>query len=327
MRHLSKNIALFLFLMFCLIGKLPTLKAQQTIQFSQYLFNGLYLNPGYAGYKENLNLSTTYRSQWTGINGAPKTFSASVDGINHNKLIGLGFSVVQDNLGPQSNLSALASFAYRLKVNENSRLSFGVSGGIDEYKQDGTTLHPLNDEPGISKLVISQIMPDLQVGLFYASSHYFAGISGLNLLSNYIKSKPTYEVIQVSRAYYFHMGALFPLSESLSFKPSFMVKEDFKAPGNIDLNTFLIFNNKLWLGLSLRTAFNAFDSKFLGTNLSSADAASFMVELFPSSTLRIGYSFDYTTSHLQEVSSGTHEISIGYFFRKKHYAMLSPRLF
>ena len=321
-----KDLLKILFFSLILIHH-SVIKAQQAIQFSQYIFSGLSLNPGYAGYKENLNLNMTYRSQWTGLSGAPATLSVSVDGVSKNKSLGFGFSVLQDNLGPQSTLSALVSFAYRLKLSINSRLSFGVTSGIDQYKLDNSKLITIDPEQNIGSLVTTKVRPDLQFGLFFASEHFFTGISATDLLAGFNNFDPTYLVIKREKYFYFHLGGIFPLNSSISLKPSFLIKEDFKAPANLDLNTFLIFNNKFWLGLSLRTAFNAFNSKFLQTNLNSSDAASIMVEYFPNRSLRIGYSFDYTTSPLQQVSSGSHEISLGYIFHTPNYPMLSPRLF
>src|SRR6187402_3336924 len=81
-------------------------KAQQDAQYSQYMFNGIYINPAYAGYKEQLNLHSFYRSQWTGVPGAPKTFSLAVDAIANDGNVGLAFQVASDKLGAQNNLSA-----------------------------------------------------------------------------------------------------------------------------------------------------------------------------------------------------------------------------
>ena len=324
MKRILQLIPFILFL--GLIGP-QSLMAQQDIQFSQYIFNGLSLNPGYAGYRESLNFTTTYRTQWTGLTGAPTTVTASLDGVIRDKSIGVGFSILQDNLGPQSTLTGLGSLAYRLRVNERSRLSFGVSVGFDQYKLDASKLITISPDLSLAGLIADQVRPNLQFGLFYATDRYFVGLSALDLLANYSNYGPGYFVIRRNRHYYFHAGALIKLNESLSLKPSFLIKEDLLAPGNLDINSFLIWHKKFWLGTSLRTAFNAFNSKALPSDLKSSDAVSALVEYFPSPYLRIGYSYDYSTSHLQEVSGGSHEISIGYFFHKQRYSMLSPRLF
>src|ERR1700710_3135240 len=92
--------------------------AQQTIQFSQYVFNGLAVNPAYAGYKEDLTLNLSSRIQWVGINGAPQTETASIDGLlnNFNGNVGLGLIATVDRLGPESITSVYANYAYRLRL-------------------------------------------------------------------------------------------------------------------------------------------------------------------------------------------------------------------
>src|ERR1700743_966657 len=97
---------------------IPVAMSQQTIQFSQYVFNGLALNPAYAGYKEDPTLNISSRIQWVGINDAPQTGTVSFDGLNNstNKNVGLGLLATLDHLGPESNSSVYANYAYRLRL-------------------------------------------------------------------------------------------------------------------------------------------------------------------------------------------------------------------
>src|ERR1700744_3420143 len=124
-------------------------KAQQTIQFSQYMFNGLALNPAYAGYKEDLTVNLSDRVQWVGINDAPKTSSVAVDGLANqdNKNVGLGFIATLDQLGPESSVSAYANYAYRLRLDEldTKRLSFGIGVGVLQYSLDGSKFSALDE--------------------------------------------------------------------------------------------------------------------------------------------------------------------------------------
>src|SRR6187402_3418135 len=108
------------------------LYAQQDAQQSQYMFNGIYINPAYAGYKESLNVHSFYRTQWTGIEGAPRTMALAIDASANDGNVGLAFQVASDKLGAQSNLSAYASYAYRIRMNDDgsSRLALGVSVGV-----------------------------------------------------------------------------------------------------------------------------------------------------------------------------------------------------
>src|SRR5579862_2858224 len=94
-------------------------QAQQDAQFSQYMFNGIYINPAYAGYREQLNVQGFFRDQWTGIPGAPQTQSIAVDAIANDNKVGLAFQLSNDQLGAQSNLGAYGSYAYRLQMNDD----------------------------------------------------------------------------------------------------------------------------------------------------------------------------------------------------------------
>lgn len=95
------------------------LKAQQDSQFTQYIFNGLHINPAYAGTKGDLYVQSFYRAQWQGIKGAPKTFSIAADDAFKEGKVGLGMIISNDQIGAQSNLSAFANYAYHLNLNDN----------------------------------------------------------------------------------------------------------------------------------------------------------------------------------------------------------------
>src|SRR5690606_14122725 len=116
-------------------------QAQQNIQFTQYIFNSMSVNPGYTGYKEQWFGQLGLRSQWVGLEGAPRTGLLSIDGIVDplNKRHGVGVQITADKLGPQSATSAYANYAFRLRLNEEDtqRLSFGVGAGVTGYSLDG----------------------------------------------------------------------------------------------------------------------------------------------------------------------------------------------
>jgi len=301
--------------------------AQQDIQFSQYVFNGLVLNPAYAGYKEVTNVDLTYRDQWTGLTGAPKTISASVDGLTKNERMGLGFQVIADKLGAQSSLNAYVSYSYRLLLGEYSRLCFGLAGGINQYSLDGTKLFTIDNDQALGTLQATTLKPDMKFGIFYTTEKYYASLSATDLFSDYRTSDPSYLVIYRNRHYYLQFGALYNVSDELRIKPSVIFKEDFKGPANMDLNVFFLLGDRLWVGGSYRTGLSIFKTSKLQNDLVSADAASFLVEYFISDRLRIGYSFDYSTNRLKDVNDGTHEISIGYSLQPRHANAVCPRFF
>jgi len=318
--------ALILTFFFCAL-LIPLARAQQDVQFSQYVFNGMALNPAYAGYKEATNLNLVYRDQWTGLAGAPKTLSASVDGLIAGEKMGLGFSVLQDEIGAQTSLNADISYSYRLLLGDYARLCFGIAGGINQYGIDGSKLFSIDNDRALGSLQTNTISPDLKFGIFYTDEHYYAALSATDLFAAYRNSDPAYLVIHRDRHYYLQGGALWNLNENMRLKPSVIIKEDFHGPTNYDLNTFLLFSDRLWLGVSYQSAIKIFSKARLENGLVSTDGMSVIVEYYVNDRLRIGYSFDYSTTALRNVSTGSHELSIGYSLIHKHTNAVCPRFF
>ncbi|WP_231491396.1 type IX secretion system membrane protein PorP/SprF [Pedobacter sp. Leaf170] len=308
---------------------LKTVSAQQDAQFSQYMFNGIYINPAYAGYREQLNLHAFYRSQWTGIEGAPQTMSLAVDAIANDGNVGLAFQVSNDRLGAQRNLSAYASYAYRIRMNADgsSRLSFGVGAGAVQLGIDGALLNPNDPEPFQPVGLQSSVVPDARAGVYYADNRFYAGFSVDNLVSQYIDIDRYAFIPQPKPHYYLTAGMLLPLSTDILLKPSFLIKDDRGGPTSLDLNAFFILADKFWLGGSYRTGVKLYDKSYLQKDLSNLNSAVAAIQIFPNSNLRIGYAYDFSIGPLQGYSSGTHEISFGYFFNRKNTRMLSPRYF
>lgn len=304
-------------------------EAQQDAQFSQYMFNGIYINPAYAGYREQLNLHTFYRSQWTGIEGAPKTMSLAVDAIANDGNVGLAFQVSSDKLGAQRNLAAYASYAYRIRMNADgtSRLAFGVSAGAVQLGIDGALLNPNDQEPFQPVGLQSSVVPDARAGIYFSNNRFYAGFSVDNLVSQYIDIDRYAFIPQPKPHYYLTAGVLVPLSTDVLLKPSFLIKDDRSGPTSLDLNAFFILAEKFWIGGSYRTGVKLYDKSYLQKDLIQVNSAVAAIQIFPSSNLRIGYAYDFSIGPLQGYSSGTHEISIGYFFNRKNTRMLTPRYF
>jgi len=303
--------------------------AQQDAQFSQYMFNGIYINPAYAGYKEQLNVHAFYRTQWTGIEGAPKTMSVAVDAIANDGNVGLALQVSSDKLGAQRNLSAYANYAYRIPMNAEgtSRLAFGLGVGIVQLGIDGALLNPNDFEVNQPVGMQSTIVPDARAGVYFSNDRFYAGFSADNLVSQYIDIDRYAFIAQPKPHYYLTAGMLVPLSRDILLKPSFLLKDDRGGPTSFDLNAFFILAEKFWIGGSYRTGVKLYSKSYLQKDLSNLNSAVAAIQLFPTQNLRIGYAYDFSIGPLQGYSSGTHEISIGYFFNRKNARMLTPRYF
>ena len=304
-------------------------KAQQDAQFSQYMFNGIYINPAYAGYREQLNIHSFYRNQWTGINGSPKTISIAVDAIANDGNVGLALQLSSDRLGAQRNLAGYANYAYRIRLNADgsSRLALGIGAGAVQLGIDGSLLDPNKPESDQPSGIQNAIVPDARAGVFYANNRFYAGFSADNLVSQYIDINRYAFIPQPKPHYYLTAGMLIPLNEDVLIKPSFLLKDDRGGPTSLDVNAFFILGSKFWLGGSYRTGVKLYNKSYLQKDLSKLNSVVGAVQVFPNQNFRIGYAYDFSIGPLQGQSGGTHEISIGYFFNTKNVRMLTPRYF
>lgn len=318
---MKKNILVGVLVLCGWLGNRPEAMAQQDPQFSQYMFNGLFLNPAYAGSKEYTSLTGSVRSQWTGFPGAPLTQTVGIDG-NLNKTVGAGFTITHDRLGPQRFTEANASAAARIRLNREMRLAIGISLGASQHVLDGTMLTPAErDDMAIPMGIERRIRPTAKVGAYLSNNLFYAGASVSNLI--FLKDDlPTDPIPHL----FLTAGGIIDLGNELKFKPSFLYKEDFKGPSALDLNAFVLVKEQFWFGASYRTTVNLFNDKTNGLNTRLGNALAGIIEFYASPRLRFGYSYDFSLSALQKYSS--HELSVGYFFMKKQYGrMLTPRYF
>ena len=324
------GIFIFLFIM---LLSFTEVSAQQTVQFSQYVFNGLAVNPAYAGYKEDWTLNLSSRLQWTGFAGAPKTATTSIDGVTDgdNKNVGVGLIFTEDNLGPENTLSVYLNYAYRLRLDDDDtrRLSFGLAFGGAQYRLNGSELSAIDiGDSSVPVGTESRFTPDFRFGAYYYSPNIYVGASVFNLLANTLKDITTSTpLISQQQTVYLTAGGLIPLSEFVGFKPSVLIKEDFKGPTNIDLTGCLAFNNSIWLGGSYRTGVAIWNKNNLQSSLENADAVSAIAEFYINDHFRIGYSFDFTISKLANYQNGSHELSLSISFPRKKVRIASPRYF
>ncbi|QIL42697.1 type IX secretion system membrane protein PorP/SprF [Pedobacter sp. HDW13] len=303
--------------------------AQQDAQYSQYMFNGIYINPAYAGYKEVLNVHSFYRSQWTGITGAPRSMSLAVDAIANSGNVGLALQIASDKLGAQNNLSIYGNYAYRIRLNDDgsSRLALGFGVGMAQLGIDGSMLNPNNPEPNQPVGMQSTIVPDARAGVYFANDKYYAGFSADNLIATYIDIDRYAFIPQPKPHYYLTAGALFPLNENFQIKPSFLLKDDRGGPTSLDVNAFLMIKDFIWIGGSYRTGVKLYDKSYLQKDLTPRNSAVAAIQIFPSEKLRIGYGYDFSIGPLQGYSGGTHEVSIAYSFIRQNIRLATPRVF
>lgn len=304
-------------------------KSQQDAQFSQYLFNGIYINPAYAGYKEQLNLHAFYRNQWTGITGSPQTMSFAIDATGNEKRVGLALQFVVDQLGAQRNESVYLNYAYRIAMNAqgSSRLALGLGFGAIQFGMDGAMLNPNDTEPNQPLGKQSVIVPDARVGIYFANNRIFAGLSAANILAQFSVVEHYAYIAKPRPHYYLTAGMLLPMGYNMFLKPSILLKDDRGGPTSLDMGLFAILNERFWIGGAYRTGIKLYRKDNLQNNLSNLNSVVASLQFAPSDRLRIGYAYDFSVGALQGYSAGTHELSVSLMFARKHIPMLSPRFF
>ncbi|MBT8274339.1 MAG: type IX secretion system membrane protein PorP/SprF [Bacteroidia bacterium] len=291
--------------------------AQQLPQFTQYMYNTISINPAYAGSRETLSLVGLHRSQWVGIQGGPTTQTFSIHTPLSNEKVGLGLSFIRDELGYENFSYVYGDFSYTIQVGVETKLAFGLKGGITHYSLDQELLtDPSVMEDLYFNDVSNRLSPNFGAGAYLHTNKWYVGLSAPRILNTDYNKSQNGQIDYVSAervSYYLTGGYVFNISELTKFKPAFMVKATNGAPISYDLTANFLFNEKFWLGGAYR--FNE-----------SAGAFGAIADFQVSNSLRIGYAYEHPISDIRPYSSGTHEVLLMYEILKSK-RIKSPRYF
>ncbi|SFT91686.1 type IX secretion system membrane protein, PorP/SprF family [Lishizhenia tianjinensis] len=290
--------------------------SQQDPMLTQYMFNGLYLNPAYAGSHKYWTSTASFRTQWVGadFNGAPRTAIAAVDGPVPGKNIGLGLILSHDEIGVTTTNAFTVNYSYQLQLNQKTKLAFGLNAGAHQMSADLTDVLIWDTEDDVYASRLNKIIPRMGAGAYLFTDKYYVGISIPTLLAYDNGNDFSLDLSQASflrRHYLITGGVILKVSETLKFKPSTLVKYTRGAPVSFDLNFSAVYLDKFWVGTSFR----------------AGDAMAVLLEYQSNSLWRIGYSYDITTSSLRNFQNGSHEILIGIDFGKDLIKVKTPRYF
>jgi len=296
-------------------------QAQQIPQFSQYMFNGLYINPAYAGYKENMYAHLMYRNQWIGLDGSPQTVLLGIDG-DLGKGSNLGFIYANDRVGATTTNSIGLSYAFRFQVSDKARLAFGLSGGAIYYGLNKAKLNP-------DRLLLSTEnvwRPMVDIGAYFDMEEFYAGFSVMGALPHRAESG-TMQIMRSDPNFFLTLGGSLKITEEFALAPSTLLKTDFRSPLCWDLNLMAVYAQRLWFGASYRTGLNFTykDREFSPESLRQMNALAILAEVFLTSNLRLGFAYDFDLNRLTTEYNGGIEVSLGYYLLKprRHYG--NPR--
>lgn len=293
-------------------------QAQQDPMYTHYMYNTLSINPAYAGSRDALTITALHRSQWVDFKGAPMTQTLTLHSPIANKHIGLGLAASNDKIGPINNTAVSGSFAYMMQLTKKSKLSLGLSGGVNILQADLNTLQLDNqNDPSFQTNISNKVTPSVGFGAYYSRERFYAGVSTPNLLESkyYATTQPNGTVTEskAQRHYFFIAGAVFNLSNNLAFKPTTLVKVTTGAPIQADVTASFIIMKRLLLGAMFRTG----------------DAVGALVGFDISQQFHIGYSYDWSYGlRTFKYNQGSHEIMLRYdFIFNSKKQIHSPRYF
>lgn len=286
-------------------------EAQQDAQFTQYMYNTITINPAYAGSRGVVSIFGLHRTQWVGLDGAPRTNNFSINAPINNSNLGIGVNFLNDRIGPTVENQISADVSYTVPVSESYKLSFGVKGTANLFNLDISKLNAQNPlDPSLQDLN-NYFSPNLGAGIYFHSDKLYLGLSVPNFFETTRYSDNTQAVSKERMNYYLIGGYVFDLSPSLKFKPAFLSKIVEGAPLQLDLSGNFLFSEKFVLGGAWR--WDAAWSAMAGFHISD--------QWF------IGYGYDRETTNLARFNSGSHEIFLRYELFSKVNRIVSPRFF
>ena len=282
-----------------------SVSAQQDPQFSQNMFNKLANNPGFAGSRGLIATSVLHRSQWMGFGedggAAASTQNFSIDAELPFMHGGVGLNIVKDNIAQYSNLGLQASYAYRTELGVG-QIGMGMSVGMFQSGLNGGFLNAATDgDPAIPGDVSGSSL-DLGAGIYYNTQDVYIGISSAHLTEPTIEWSDGQDY-KMERHYFLIAGYTHDLNPMLLLHPSIYLKSD-GATSQLDINTSLIYNNKMWGGVSYRLD----------------EGLVFLTGLNVNKDLKLGLAYDVV---LNQIGNNSIEVMLGYNFKVNYNKAVS----
>ncbi|WP_231738158.1 type IX secretion system membrane protein PorP/SprF [Myroides odoratus] len=286
--------------------------AQQDPQYTHYMYNHSNINPAYAGSTEGLQLFGLYRTQWVGLDGAPKTATLSATTPLGTSGLGLGVNFTNDRIGVMNENTLSIDLSYAISLNYNYKLAFGLkgSGSLLDVTYSDLNIYDGTD-PVTGTDITNSFTPNLGAGLFLYSDKSYVGVSAPNLFTQSRYDDNQLNTLKQKLHLYVTGGYVFDLNANLQFKPAAMIKMEEGSPLQVDVSANFMFMEKFTVGAAYR-----WDASVSG-----------LVGFQVSKNLMLGYSYDADTTRLAHYNSGSHEVFLRFNLFNNHKRIAAPRFF
>ena len=294
------------------------LHAQQDAQYTQYMYNTVSINPAYAGSRGHLSIAALHRSQWVGLDGAPKTQTLNLHTPLGYRGVGMGFSVVNDQIGPTSETYFDLDFSYTIQTSAEARLSFGLKASahlldirFSELNQD--IGNPGGVDPTLQQDIQNRFSPNIGGGVYYHTERFYAGLSVPRILETTHFDESNVSTAREQMHFYFITGYVFDMDAFWKFKPTILTRIVQGAPLQLDVSANFMYNDKFIMGVAYR--WDAAISAMAGFQIS------------PAFLLGIAYDREVTELGQAIFNDGSFEVILRYDFIKVLDNVKSPRFF
>lgn len=304
----NKNVFLSV-LLFIGIGAI----AQQDAQYTQYMYNTVSINPAYAGSRGQMSIAALHRSQWVGLDGAPVTQTLNIHSPIGYKGLGMGFSIVNDQIGPTSETNFDMDFSYTIKMAKEARLSFGLKGSVNLLDIRFSELNQFTSDQTLQQDIDNRLSPNVGAGIYYHTNKFYTGLSVPRFLETSHFEESSLSTAKEQMNFYFITGYVWDLSSTVKFKPTILSKITQGAPLQVDVSANFMLNDKFILGAAYR--WDAAVSGMVGFNISDG--------------FLLGIAYDRETTALGSAAfnDGSFEVILRYDFISFKDNLKSPRFF
>jgi type IX secretion system PorP/SprF family membrane protein len=268
--------------------------AQQDPLHALYLNTPIIINPAYAGFSHDLNLSLNYRKQWAGFEGSPTTVNFSSHIALRENRMGLGLILQEDKIGVNNTTEIQTAYAYHLPISEDAKISFGLQAGFINYKSDYSQLIIDPNDPRFSP--VNEWQPNFGAGLMVTGTSYMISVSLPKML------QPSGDVVAqglYNRSFYGMAAYVFMVSSRVRLRPYALYHSSVKSTSSYDLGVSLLGDDSYVIGLFTR----------------SVSTFGLTAQIKIGERMRLGYAFELPTNNSVGVNFTTHEFQIGFRVR------------